>query len=223
MRKDAAMHDENSVVEARPQRGRPQVRPDAETRDIIYEAARHVFADKGFAATSMEAIARAAGVSTKTVYRLIENKAVLFEQMVRQRIDRFVNAVNLSACENRNFEVALGDALIVCGELILDREVIAIQRMILAESEAFPQMAESFYEYAMRRTVAALGDWLRQQEARGVIALSDADEAAGMLLGMLIFEPQRAVWFGHRDAPSQQAIAQRARTCAKLFLRGVRA
>ena len=222
MRKDAAMHDEN-FSEARPQRGRPQLRPDAETRDIIYEAARHVFADKGFAATSMEAIARAAGVSTKTVYRLIENKAVLFEQMVRQRIDRFVNAVNLSACENRNFEVALGDALIVCGELVLDREVIAIQRMILAESDAFPEMAESFYEYAMRRTVSALGDWLKLQEGRGLIALDDPDEAAGMLLGMLIFEPQRAVWFGHRAAPSRRAIEQRARSCAKLFVQGCRA
>lgn len=215
------MHDEN-FAEARPQRGRPQVRPDNETRDIIYEAARHVFAEKGFAATSMETIARAAGVSTKTVYRLIDNKAVLFEQMVRQRIDRFVNAVNLSACENRNFEVALGDALIICGELVLDREVIAIQRMILAESDAFPQMAESFYEYAMQRTVSALGDWLRQQQARGVIELDDPDDAAGMLLGMLIFEPQRAVWFGHRAAPSRTAIDQRARRCAKLFLQGCR-
>jgi len=216
------MHEEN-CAEARPQRGRPQVRPDNETRDIIYEAARHVFAEKGFAATSMEAIARAAGVSTKTVYRLIDNKAVLFEQMVRQRIDRFVNAVNLSACENRNFEVALGDALIICGELVLDREVIAIQRMILAESDAFPQMAESFYEYAMQRTVSALGDWLRQQQGRGVIALDDADDAAGMLLGMLIFEPQRAVWFGHRTAPSRNVIDQRARRCARLFLSGCRA
>ena len=221
MTNDTPMHDEK-FSEVRPQRGRPRLRPDNETRDIIYEAARHVFAEKGFAATSMETIARAAGVSTKTVYRLIDNKAVLFEQMVRQRIDRFVNAVNLGACENRNFEVALGDALIVCGELVLDREVIAIQRMILAESDAFPQMAESFYEYAMRRTVGALGDWLKLQQGRGQIALDDPNDAAGMLLGMLIFEPQRAVWFGHRAAPSRTAIDQRARRCAKLFLQGCR-
>jgi len=221
MRKDAAMDDER-FAGTRPQRGRPQLRPDAETRDLIYEAARHVFAEKGFAATSMETIARAAGVSTKTVYRLIENKAVLFEQMVKQRIDRFVSAVNLGACENRDFVVALGDALIVCGELVLDREVIAIQRMILAESDAFPQMAESFYEYAMRRTVGALGDWLNLQQERGLIALDDANDAAGMLLGMMIFEPQRAVWFGHRAAPTQNVIIQRARNCAKLFVRGCR-
>lgn len=221
MRKDVTMHDENFGYER--QRGRPQLRPDTETRDIIFEAARHVFAEKGFSATSMETIARAAGVSTKTLYRLIDNKAVLFEQMVTQRIDRFVSAVNLGACENRNFEVALGDALIVCGELVLDPEVIAIQRMILGESDAFPEMTEQFYRIAMRRTVKALGDWLKAQQARGLIALDDPDDAAGMLLGMLIFEPQRAVWFGHRAAPKRSAIMQRARTCAKLFLNGCRA
>ena len=32
-------------------RGRPQVRPDAETHGIIFEAARHEFAEGGFAAT----------------------------------------------------------------------------------------------------------------------------------------------------------------------------
>ena len=60
-------------------RGRPQLRPDDETRQIIYEAARHEFAANGYAATSTETVARRAGVSTKTLYRLIPNKAALFE------------------------------------------------------------------------------------------------------------------------------------------------
>src|SRR3954471_6457020 len=115
MRNEAPGHDEKlaQTLGQERHRGRPQVRPDNETRDIIYEAARHVFAEKGFAGASMETIARAARVSTKPLYRLIDNKALLFEQMVRQLIDRFVTAVNLSTCENRNFGVALGDALII--------------------------------------------------------------------------------------------------------------
>ena len=72
-------------------RGRPQLRPDDETRQIIYEAARHEFAASGYAATSMETVARRAGVSTKTLYRLIPNKAALFEGMVSDRLDRFVS------------------------------------------------------------------------------------------------------------------------------------
>jgi len=45
-------------------RGRPQLRPDDETRQIIYEAARHEFAANGYAATSTETLARRAGIST---------------------------------------------------------------------------------------------------------------------------------------------------------------
>jgi AcrR family transcriptional regulator len=50
-------------------RGRPQVRRDDETRQVIYKAARNEFAAGGYAATSIEAVARRAGVSTKTLYR----------------------------------------------------------------------------------------------------------------------------------------------------------
>src|SRR5258708_12760761 len=76
-------------------RGRPQLRPDDETRRMIYEAARHEFAGNGFAATSIETVARRAGVSTKTLYRLIPNKAALFEGMLSDRIHRFVSPANL--------------------------------------------------------------------------------------------------------------------------------
>ena len=52
-------------------RGRPQARSDEETRAVIYDAARNEFAGSGYAATSMESVAKRAGVSTKTLYRLI--------------------------------------------------------------------------------------------------------------------------------------------------------
>ncbi|MEI9926136.1 MAG: helix-turn-helix domain-containing protein [Bradyrhizobium sp.] len=70
----------------RPGRGRPQLRSDEETRGIIYDAARHEFAANGYAATSTETVARRAGISTKTLYRLVPNKAALFEAMVSDRL-----------------------------------------------------------------------------------------------------------------------------------------
>src|SRR5690349_25138587 len=85
----------NAGEEMRPGRGRPQLRSDDETRTLILEAARTEFAHSGYAATSMETIARRANVSTKTLYRLLPNKANLFEAMVTERIDRFMSVVNL--------------------------------------------------------------------------------------------------------------------------------
>jgi AcrR family transcriptional regulator len=40
-------------------------------------------------------VARRAGVSTKTLYWLIPNKAALFEAMITARIDRFASVVRL--------------------------------------------------------------------------------------------------------------------------------
>ena len=201
-------------------RGRPPSRTDEETRAVIYDAARHEFAGSGFAATSMESVAKRAGVSTKTLYRLIPNKAALFEGTLTNRMDRFVSVVRLRARDGSNIEAALREALLVCADLMLAGEVIALQRMLLAESDKFPDIAETFYKSAMQRTVATLGKWLRAQQQRGLIQLDDADAAAGMLLGMLAFEPQRAVMFGHKAAPTREELERRARDCAVLFLQG---
>jgi AcrR family transcriptional regulator len=201
-------------------RGRPQLRPDDETRRIIYEAARHEFAADGYAATSIETVARRAGVSTKTLYRLIPNKVALFEGMVSDRIDRFVSEVNLRAADHADIEQALAAALIACAELALDEETIALQRMVLQEAGKFSDVAGMFYKNAIQRTVVALADWLRVQQKRGLIALDDVDEAAGMLLGMVTSAPRRAALFGGVPLPSRSQIEARARACAILFLRG---
>jgi AcrR family transcriptional regulator len=203
-------------------RGRPQLRSDEETRALILQAARSEFAASGYATTGMESVARRAGISTKTLYRLVPNKAALFEAMVTDRVDRFASVVKLRGCQGRDIETALTEALIVYGELILDGEVIALQRTILAESDKFPEVAETFFHKAIRRTEETLAGWLRAQQARGLIQIDDAAVTAGMLLGMLVFQPQRAVMFGHTLLPSQDEIARRAKQCATLFLEGCR-
>jgi AcrR family transcriptional regulator len=201
-------------------RGRPQVRPDDETRQIIYEAARHEFAGSGYAATSMEAVARRAGVSTKTLYRLIPNKAALFDGMVTDRLDRTLASVDLHAIDHAEIEEALYAALMACAELALDKEVIALQRMVLQEAGKFSDIAGMFYKNGIERTTVALAGWLRIQQARGLIELDDVDEAAGMLLGMVASAPRRAAMFGGVPLPPRSQIEARVRTCATLFLRG---
>jgi AcrR family transcriptional regulator len=211
---------EDPCVEVRRGRGRPQARCDDETRAIIFDAARHEFAASGYAATSMESVARRAGVSTKTLYRLIPNKAALFEAMITDRIDTFVSVVRLRACDGTDIEKALREALIVCGELILDDDVITLQRVILGDSEKFPEVAETFYHKAILRAERTLANWLQAQHERGLIKIDGAETAAGMLLGMLVFQPQRAVMFGHAPTLDRDALEQRAQTVAALFLRG---
>jgi AcrR family transcriptional regulator len=201
-------------------RGRPQVRPDDETRSLIYEAARREFAGSGYAAAGMEAVARRAGVSTKTLYRLIPSKASLFAGMVSDRLDRTLAKVDLKAIDHAEIEQALHAALMACAELTLDEEVIAVQRMVLQEAGQFSDIAGTFYRNGIQRIATGLAAWLRTQQKRGLIELDDADEAAGMLLGMIASAPRRAAMFGGVPLPSRRQIEARVRRCAKLFLRG---
>jgi AcrR family transcriptional regulator len=203
-------------------RGRPQQRCDEETRALVLEAARHEFSYTGYAATNMESVARRAGVSTKTLYRLLPNKAALFEAMVTERISAFESVVKLRACDGSNIESSLTEALVVCADLMLQGDVIALQRMIIGDSDKFPDVAETFFHKAITPTQKALARWLRSQVERGAMQLEDADMAAGMLLGMLALQPLRATLLGHRPPPDKEERVERAKACARLFLQGCR-
>jgi AcrR family transcriptional regulator len=215
-----AITKQGVVNEERRGRGRPQARPDEETRAVILDAARQEFAASGYAATSMESVARRAGVSTKTLYRLIPNKGTLFEEILTDGIDRFVSQIRLRACDGNDIEGALREAMIALGELILDGTVIALLRMIVAEGDKFPEISDTFYNKAIKRSESTLANWLKAQAERGLIAIDNPTEAAGMLLGMLAFQPQRAVMFAHAPAPGRKELERRAQAVAKLFLQG---
>jgi hypothetical protein len=94
--------------------------------------------------------------------------------------------------------------------------------MVLQETGK-ADLARTFYQNGMARNVAILADWLRTQQKRGLIALNNAEEAAGFLLGMVAFAPQRAAVFGGLPLPSKRQIEARVRNCVTLFLRGCQA
>lgn len=84
---------QNAVAPKR-SRGRPQIRPDEETIHLLIEAAAAEFHDKGYAATTMGNVAQRAGISTKTMYRLIPAKADLFQKVIADRTGRFMLKVD---------------------------------------------------------------------------------------------------------------------------------
>jgi len=204
-------------------RGRPQLRPDDETRQIIYEAARHEFAANGYAATSTETVARRARISTKTLYRLVPNKSALFECMVSDRLERFLSDFSLQVTEDADIETGLNAALMACADIALDPDIVALQRIILQEASQFPDLAATFYNKGIARTAAALSSWLRLQARGGLIELDNVEEAAGMLIGMVASAPQRAAIYGGVKLPSRAQTSARVRRCVALFLRGCEA
>ena len=100
---------------AKRSRGRPQVRPDEETRQLILAAAREEFHADGYAGSSMVRVAERAGVSTKTMYRLIPTKAELFQSVISDRISRFVLEMDEEHLDTLPIEQALKHILITYG------------------------------------------------------------------------------------------------------------
>jgi AcrR family transcriptional regulator len=213
---------ENAMAPCRG-RGRPQVRSDEETLVLILQAAREEFDASGYAGTSMCAVAQRAGVSTKTLYRLLPAKDVLFENVISERIGRFILEIDRGAIGELGLEEALERILVSFGRLTLDKATISIARLVLSESERFPEIGEAFFEAAVKRSSDAIALWLSEQCDKGLLQLDDPHVAAAMLRGMMIMEPQRAVMMGQRGAPDAEEIAQRAKICARLFLNGCRA
>lgn len=52
-----------------------------ETRRLIVDAARELFLERGYAATTMEAIAEEAGVAVSTVYAIFKNKRAILREI----------------------------------------------------------------------------------------------------------------------------------------------
>ncbi len=204
-------------------RGRPQIRCDDDTRRLIIEAAAKEFQAKGYAATCIGEVAQRAGVSTRTLYRLIPTKAALFRAVVTDSIEGFILAIDEQVLGKLGLEAGLERILAEFGMLTLSEETIAINRLVIGECERFPEIAAAFYEAAILRVSDAMANWLRQQRERGLVTLDDPQTAAGILRGMMIMDPQRAAMLGQRSAPSPDEIAQRAKICARLFLDGCRA
>jgi AcrR family transcriptional regulator len=204
-------------------RGRPRLRSDEETRSIVLEAARRELQTTGFNATGMEVVARRAGISTKTLYRLFPSKAELLRDLVSEHFDQFAIEFNLRRSGLVETEVGLNQMLSFYAGFALHPDLVSLQRVILQDKSNFPELAASFYAAGIIRMAGDLSKWLRDQVACGFIHVDDCEQAASFLIGMVVFEPQFAALYEGKPLPSRRQIEQQVRSCIALFLDGCRA
>ena len=128
-----------------------QRRKDARPEEII-SAALEVFADRGFAVTTLEDIARKAGVTKGTIYLYFENKEALFKALIRGTIvpviakgEAIAQAFTGSAREL--FEKLVREYWRLVGETAL----AGIPKLMMAEAGNFPELARFYYEEVVTR------------------------------------------------------------------------
>jgi AcrR family transcriptional regulator len=97
-----------------------------DTPDRILQAAFRCVADLGLARTTMEDVARAAGVSRQTIYRYFSSKDQLVMALVQREEERFLDGVRAAFAADERLEDALFDGILFClrfarGHPLLDR------------------------------------------------------------------------------------------------------
>jgi AcrR family transcriptional regulator len=149
------------------------------TRDEILRAARHLFAERGYARTSVRDIAQTAGVSAQTVYDSVGSKQALVSSL-NDLIDAEADIAGLAraAAESDDpSELAATNARITrsilehCGDIV---------HALVTGAAAEPELAAVLAE-GQRRHVEGAGRivaLLRQLDALGSI---DPDEAVETL------------------------------------------
>lgn len=202
-------------------RGRPPLRSDDETRRLILEAATRIFLAQGFGATSMEAVAQAAGVSKKTIYRFVDTKEHLLEAVIDARSEALRSPIGHDAGPDpAAAKQALRQFLQELTRLVLSEETVALNRLIYAESLRFPGMAHAFYQAGPVRNAQALAAWLDTQRGHGVLRFEDNLATAQMLVSMAIAEPLRAATLGVAPLPTAAENDHRIAGVVEIFLHG---
>lgn len=192
--------------------------PSGRRRDVraaILEAAGRLFAERGYAGTSMDAVARTAGISKATLYHHVAGKDALFALVVEERARRLVTA--MEDADHPLPEVLAGFARRFV-DLVADPDSLALYRMVIAESVRRPDLARRFHEAGpvrVRRHLAAL--FARAVE-RGELAPVDPQRAAERFLSLLLgpWQMQALLGLGRPDAAFLEGWAAEA---VELFLR----
>jgi AcrR family transcriptional regulator len=173
-------------------RGRPSVRTEQETRTLLIEAAAEVFLNEGYAGTSIEAVARKAGMSTRTIYKTVSNKASLFRLVADDAIKTSIAHLDTPSDmpTDEGAVLALSRAY---SQLVLSNEGILNARAVFAEQSKFPEFRDKYLssigavaEAFDRRFIAIFSDYNFPQDV-------DLSEVARLLRSMINGAQREAV------------------------------
>ena len=135
----------------KPPKPRWRRRKDARPEEII-TAALEVFADRGFAATKLEEIARRAGVTKGTIYLYFENKEALFKALIRQTIVPVIAQGEALAQSFTGSARELVERLVrEYWRLVGETSLAGIPKLMIAEAGNFPELARFYYEEVVTR------------------------------------------------------------------------
>jgi TetR/AcrR family transcriptional regulator, mexJK operon transcriptional repressor len=183
----------------------------------LIAAAEDIFLAKGYHSATMSDVAKAAGMSKKTVYMMIPSKAELFGALLAHRH-------SLLSFPEPQSDWTVSDLLtanlLALARFLLSPGQIAILRLIMAEYTHSPDLGRVFHRHRVTKAKSRLESCLADIAVQHGCSGAQAKEMAAMLFGMAIGEFHLGVLIGFRAAPTRQALEKRVRQAVDIFVAG---
>lgn len=193
-------------------------RPSAKELQIL-AAARAAFLEMGYAATSMDLVAQQARVSKTTLYTRYPSKEALFAAVIHAECEHypFIPAEEFLTLPPSEALRRIGLAFLT---LILSPAAIRVFRIVIAESDRFPELAQTFHQSGPQPTKCAIHDYMAEAKDRGLLAIEDPTFAACQFLASLEGDLHFTILMGIRPPPTAEEIETQVARAVKLFLDG---
>jgi AcrR family transcriptional regulator len=140
-------------------------------RQAILAAALERFLAEGFAAATLEGIARQAGVAKGTIYLYFADKQALFRALVQDRISPVIGLAEaaLPAFPGPTPALLRHLARTFVREVLLT-ERRQLLRLVVSEAPRFPWLAEIYWQEVVSRGLGLIRAIARRGQARGEFA-----------------------------------------------------
>ncbi|MES2305456.1 MAG: TetR/AcrR family transcriptional regulator [Gemmatimonadota bacterium] len=158
-----------------------QRRPEARPEELL-DSALTVFGERGYRATTLEEVAKHAGVSKGTVYLYFASKDDLFRAMVEKNVIAMIESAEARVREHTGSAAELLETMMRTMWAKLSKsQMVCVTRLVQSELPQFPEIQRYYWENVIvrhRRLLRAIVD-------RGIASGEFRPEAVAMVPTMV--------------------------------------
>ena len=189
----------------------PKFRRRADARpDEVLDAALILFTQQGFANTTVQQVAKLAGISKGAVYLYFPSKHSLLEGLVDRAIAPVADqALGMITTYRGDPRPVIGKFLIALAAKSNDPKALNIPKIILREAVAAPEIAQMYRREVLDKAIPALTALLRQGVEGGHIRAVDPELTVRSIIGPIMLHVLLAEVFDiHAQNSDLNALVQ---------------
>lgn len=186
--------------------------------DQVLDGARKVFMRDGFEGASVDDIVREAGVSKATLYSYFPDKRLLFIEVAKCECRAQSNAALAEVEGKGDVREVLGQVARRMMRFFLSDVGIQVHRIIVGESQRFPELGRTFYENGPGMVHEKLKQFLREAVAAGKLKIDDIDLAADQFPELCKAGLHLQMVLGLRGAPTDEEIDRKVDGAIEMFM-----